>query len=50
VLEGIDAAAEAGLAPVKINMVVKRSVNEHELLPTARRVKGSGHVRASSNA
>ena len=44
VLEGIDAAAEAGLAPVKINMVVKRGVNEHEILPMARRFKGSGHV------
>jgi len=44
VLEGIDAAAQAGLAPVKINMVVKRSVNEHEILPMARRFKGSGHV------
>ncbi len=29
VLDGIDAAAAAGLAPVKINMVVKRGVNEH---------------------
>src|SRR5271166_6142317 len=44
VLEGIDAAAAAGLAPVKINMVVKRGVNEHEILPMARRFKGSGHV------
>src|SRR5438093_8799873 len=44
VLEGIDAAADAGLAPIKINMVVKRGVNEREILPMARRVKGSGHV------
>jgi len=44
VLEGIDAAAVAGLAPVKINMVVKRGVNEREILPMARRFKGSGHV------
>lgn len=44
VLEGIDAAAAAGLTPVKINMVVKRGVNEHEILPMARRFKGSGHV------
>src|SRR6516225_5052162 len=29
VLEGIDAAAAAGLAPIKINMVVKRGVNDH---------------------
>ena len=44
VLEGIDAAAAAGLAPVKVNMVVKRGVNEHEVLPMARRFKDSGHV------
>jgi len=44
VLAGIDAAAEAGLAPVKINMVVKRGVNEREILPMARHFKGSGHI------
>jgi cyclic pyranopterin phosphate synthase len=44
VLEGIDAAAAAGLAPIKINMVVKRAVNEQEILPMARRFKGSGHI------
>src|SRR5450432_2920936 len=44
VLEGIDAAAAAGLAPIKINMVVKRGVNEHEILPMARYFKGSGHI------
>ncbi len=36
VLAGIEAAADAGLAPVKINMVVKRGVNDHCLLPMAR--------------
>jgi cyclic pyranopterin phosphate synthase len=44
VLEGIDAAAKAGLEPIKINMVVKRGMNEGEILPMARRFKGSGHV------
>jgi cyclic pyranopterin phosphate synthase len=44
VLEGIAAADAAGLAPVKINMVVKRGVNEHSILPMARRFKDSGHV------
>src|SRR6266545_2186248 len=44
VLEGIDAAACAGLAPIKINMVVKRGMNEREILPMAHRFKGSGHV------
>ncbi len=36
VLAGIDAAVEAGLAPVKVNMVVKRGTNEQEILPMAR--------------
>jgi cyclic pyranopterin phosphate synthase len=44
VLEGIDAAAAAGLAPVKINMVVKRGENENDILPMARFFRGSGHV------
>ncbi len=44
VLEGIDAAAAAGLAPVKINMVVKRGVNDHTVVPMARRFKGTGHI------
>ncbi|MFO1314035.1 MAG: GTP 3',8-cyclase MoaA [Burkholderiales bacterium] len=44
VLEGIDAAAAAGLAPIKINMVVKRGMNEASIVPMARRFKGSGHI------
>jgi cyclic pyranopterin phosphate synthase len=44
VLEGIDAAREAGLAPIKVNMVVKRGVNEHEVLPMARHFRGSGQI------
>jgi cyclic pyranopterin phosphate synthase len=44
VLEGIDAAAAAGLAPLKINMVVKRGVNEQSVVAMARRFKGSGHI------
>jgi cyclic pyranopterin phosphate synthase len=44
VLGAIDAAAEAGLAPIKINMVVKRGTNEREILAVARRFKGSGHI------
>jgi len=44
VLEGIDAAVAAGLAPVKINMVVKRGVNEHSILPMARHFRHSGQV------
>ena len=44
VLEGIDAAAAAGLAPVKVNMVVKRGMNEDSILPMARHFRGSGHI------
>ena len=44
VLEGIDAAAAEGLAPVKVNMVVKRGVNEHEVLAMARHFRRSGHI------
>jgi cyclic pyranopterin phosphate synthase len=44
VLEGIAAARAAGLGPVKVNMVVKRGTNEHEILPMARHFRGSGVV------
>ena len=44
VLAGIDAAQRAGLGPVKVNMVVKRGTNDHEILPMARHFKGSGVV------
>jgi cyclic pyranopterin phosphate synthase len=44
VLEGIESAAAAELAPVKINMVVKRGENEQSVLPMARHFRGSGHV------
>jgi GTP 3',8-cyclase len=44
VLEGIEAASAAGLKPVKINMVVKRGVNEHSVLPMARYFRGTGHI------
>jgi cyclic pyranopterin phosphate synthase len=44
VLEGIDAAAAAGLAPVKVNMVVKRGVNDRDILAMARRFHGTGHI------
>ncbi|MFN8185967.1 MAG: GTP 3',8-cyclase MoaA [Gaiellales bacterium] len=44
VLEGIEAAAAAGLAPIKVNMVVKRGVNEDSVLPMARHFHGSGHI------
>jgi cyclic pyranopterin phosphate synthase len=44
VLAGIEAAAHAGLQPLKINMVVKRGLNDQEIIPMARRFRGSGHI------
>jgi len=44
VLEGIEAAAAAGLAPVKVNMVVKRGMNEDSVLPMARFFHNTGHI------
>ena len=44
VLEGIEAAKQAGLGPVKVNMVVKRGTNDHEIIPMAKHFKGSGVV------
>jgi cyclic pyranopterin phosphate synthase len=44
VLEGIEAAARAGLTPIKINCVVQRGVNDHTLVDLARRFHGSGHI------
>jgi cyclic pyranopterin phosphate synthase len=43
VLAGIDAAATAGL-PVKVNMVVKRGANEHDVVPMARYFRAAGHT------
>jgi GTP 3',8-cyclase len=40
VLRGIDAAERAGLGPIKVNMVVKRGTNDHEILPMARHFRG----------
>jgi cyclic pyranopterin phosphate synthase len=44
VLDGIDAARRAGLAPIKVNMVVKRGVNDGEIVAMARHFRGSGHI------
>src|SRR5260221_3342496 len=44
VLAGIDAAVAAGLAPVKINMVVRRGLNEASILPMARHFRNTGHI------
>ena len=44
VLEGIEVARQVGLAPVKVNMVVKRGTNDAEILPMARHFRNSGVV------
>ena len=44
VLDGIDAAVDAGFGPVKINMVVKRGVNDDQIVPMAERFRGTGHI------
>ena len=44
VLTGIDAAHDAGFASIKINMVVKKGVNDQDIVAMARRFKGSGHI------
>jgi GTP 3',8-cyclase len=44
VLEGIDAALAAGLAPVKVNVVIKGGLNEDSVLPMARHFRGTGVV------
>ena len=44
VLEGIEAARTAGLSPVKINMVVKRGLNDGSVIPMARRFRAEGTI------
>lgn len=44
VLEGIDAALAAGLAPIKINTVVQRGLNDHAVLDLVARYRGTGII------
>ena len=44
VLEGIAAAQASGLTPLKVNMVVRRGINEHEIVPLARHFRHSGVI------
>jgi cyclic pyranopterin phosphate synthase len=44
VLRGIEAAAAAGLRPVKVNAVVRRGINDHTVIDLARRFHGTGHI------
>ncbi|SRR5581483_1129248 len=44
VLEGMEAAAQVGLGPIKVNMVVKRGMNESSILPMARFFREKGYI------
>jgi cyclic pyranopterin phosphate synthase len=44
VLKGIEVAQKVGLAPLKVNMVVKRGTNDAEIVPMARHFRHSGAV------
>src|SRR5947207_538575 len=44
VIEAIDVAAAEGLAPIKINTVVKRGVNDQDIVRMAERWRGTGHI------
>lgn len=44
VLKGIAAAEDAGFGPIKVNMVVKRGVNDHGVIDMARHFRGTGHI------
>jgi len=44
VLDAIDAAAAAGLGPIKINAVIRRGINERAVLDLATHFRHSGHI------
>ncbi len=44
VLDGIEAAARAGLGPLKVNTVVVRGVNDHQIVGIAEHFRGTGHI------
>lgn len=44
VIEGMDVAAAVGLGPIKVNMVVKRGLNESSILPMARFFREKGYI------
>ena len=44
VLQGLEAAERVGLAPIKLNCVVQRGINEHTLVDLVRHFRGSGHI------
>jgi GTP 3',8-cyclase len=44
VLHGLDVSHTVGFGPIKVNMVVKRGMNDHEIVPMARYFKGSPFI------
>jgi len=44
VLDGIAAAQAAGLTPLKVNTVIKRGINEHEIIPLLEHFRNSGVI------
>lgn len=44
VIDAIDAATEAGLTPIKIDVVVKRGENDGSIVEMAERFRGTGHI------
>ncbi|MBX3089933.1 MAG: GTP 3',8-cyclase MoaA [Cryobacterium sp.] len=44
VLSAIDVAQEVGLGPIKINMVVKRGLNDNDIVAMAEHFRGTGHI------
>ena len=44
VLEGIEAAKDAGFSPLKINAVVQRGINDHTIVDTAAHFRGTGDI------
>lgn len=44
VLQGIEAAEKAGLSPIKINCVVRRGINDGDIVDLARHFHGTPHI------
>src|SRR5699024_9505596 len=44
VLASIEQAAAVGLTPVKVNMVVRKGLNDDQILPMARHFRGTGQI------
>lgn len=44
VLDGINTAADVGMAPIKINMVVRKGINDHQIMPMIEHFRGTGHI------